>query len=137
MDIRPARAEDLGQIAKYDRHIPPERLEACIRSGFVDVLCDGGQIVGVLRWSLFWQSIPFLDLLYLDDALRGRGWGRRMMAAWESALAARGFRHVMLSTQADETAQFFYEKLGYRRAGAFLPPDQDAEELIYRKELNI
>ena len=46
-----------------------------------------------------------------------------------------GFAQVMLSTQADETSKFFYEKLGYRRIGAFLPPDQDAQELIYLKEL--
>jgi hypothetical protein len=41
----------------------------------------------------------------------------------------------MLSTQEDETAKYFYEKLGYRRIGAFLPPEQDADEIMYLKEL--
>ena len=46
-----------------------------------------------------------------------------------------GYAYTMLSTQADETAKFFYEKLGYRRVGAFLPPKQDAEEILYLKQI--
>ncbi len=137
MEIRTARPSDLPGIAKYDRHIPMDRLSDCVANGFVEVLEDGGQILGVLRWSLFWQSIPFLDLLYIDHARQGRSWGRKMMDHWEKAMYAHGFRHVMLSTQEDETAQFFYDKLGYSRIGAFLPPDQDARELMYRKELSL
>lgn len=47
----------------------------------------------------------------------------------------RGLVDVLLSTQEDETSKFFYEKLGYRLCGDFLPPDQEARELMYRKEL--
>lgn len=46
-----------------------------------------------------------------------------------------GFSAVMTSTQADETAWIFYEKRGYRRIGAFLPPLQEAEEWMYWKDL--
>ena len=99
------------------------------------MLDDNGKILGVLRWNLFWQSLPFLDLIFLDDAICGRGWGARMMARWENNMASKGFGHVLLSTQEDETSKFFYEKLGYALCGDFLPPDQDARELMYRKEL--
>ena len=135
MDIRTAVPADLEGVRQYDRHIPASRLADCIRRGLVDVLVEDGRIVGVLRWSLFWQSLPFLDLIYLDESLRGHGWGTNMMAHWETNMTAQGFSDVMLSTQSDETSKFFYEKLGYRRCGAFLPPDQDVEEWIYRKEL--
>ncbi len=99
------------------------------------MLCDGEKIVGVLRYNLFWQTIPFLDLLCIDEAYRGQGWGSKMMAAWEKAMHRLGHPHVMLSTQEDETAKFFYEKIGYRRIGAFLPPEQEADEIMYLKEL--
>ena len=135
MTIRTAVPDDLDGIRNYDRHIPVSRLEDCIRRGQVDVLEDDGKICGVLRWNLFWQSLPFLDLIFLDDSLRGKGWGTKMMARWEKTMAAQGFRHVLLSTQEDETSKFFYEKLGYRLCGDFLPPDQEARELMYRKEL--
>lgn len=45
------------------------------------------------------------------------------------------YNYVMLSTQEDETAKYFYEKLGYHRIGAFLPPEQDADEIMYLKTL--
>jgi len=50
-------------------------------------------------------------------------------------MSVQGYKNVLLSTQADETARFFYEKLGYRQIGSFLPPGQEAEELMYAKEL--
>ena len=136
MTIRTAVPADLDGIRNYDRHIPASRLEDCIRRRQVDVLVDdGGTIRGVLRWNLFWQSLPFLDLIYLDDSLRGQGWGTEMMDLWEINMAEQGFRHALLSTQEDETSKFFYEKLGYTLCGDFLPPDQEARELMYRKEL--
>lgn len=135
MTIRPASREDYPAVCQYDRHIPGEKVAECIKNRLIFVLCDAEKIVGILRYSLFWQTIPFLDLAYIDEAYRGKGLGRQMMAHWEAAMGAQGYDHVMLSTQADETAKDFYEKLGYRRIGAFLPPDQDAEELMYLKEL--
>ena len=135
MEIRPAQMCDCAGILKYDRHIPVERVRACIQSGQLDVLCEGENILGILCWNLFWQSIPFLDLLYIDGSCRGRGYGRQMMAHWEASMKTMGYTYVMLSTQEDEDAKFFYEKLGYRRIGAFLPPEQDADEIMYGKEL--
>jgi hypothetical protein len=38
------------------------------------------------------------------------GYGSRMMAHWESVMGALKFKYVMLSTQEDETAKYFYEK---------------------------
>ena len=137
MKLALANEFDLSSIAQLDAHIPTERLEACIRAGQVYVLKNGASVVGVLRYSLFWQTIPFLDLIYLDAAHRRLGHGSVMMQQWEHDMAARGYRHVMTSTQADEDAWQFYEKRGYRKAGGFFPPEQDAEEWIYQKELPV
>lgn len=135
MEIRMAAIEDMQKILKYDCHIHPDRIAKCIDSGLIDVLCDKNQIFGLLRYNLFWQSVPFLDLIYIDEAFRGKGWGSKMMAKWEESMKAMGYPYVMLSTQEDETAKYFYEKLGYRRIGAFLPPEQEADEIMYLKEL--
>lgn len=134
MEIRMAVAKDEEQILKYDCHIHRNKVGECICNGLVKVLCDGDRIVGVLRYNLFWQSIPFLDLIYIDDAYRGHGWGSKMMSDWEETMERMGYPHVMLSTQEDETAKIFYEKIGYRRIGAFLPPEQEADEIMYLKE---
>ena len=147
MIIELAQSKDKQKIAKLDSHIHPARLGECIWNGQVYVLKDdsiknGGQnhrlkdpVVGVLRYSLFWQSIPFLDLLYIDEAYRGKSYGSQMMSEWEQSMKTCGYKYVMTSTQDDETAWSFYEKLGYRKVGGFLPPEQDADEWIYLKQL--
>ena len=137
MEIRLATVEDFDRMRQYDRHIPQERLLHCLEMGQVDALWDGDRVLGILRWSLFWQTMPFVDLIFLDDACRGWGLGSKMMARWEKNRRTEGYDYGMTSTQEDETAKFFYEKLGYCRIGAFLPPDQEADELIYGKELNV
>lgn len=135
MTIERALPEQFEAIRRYDNHIPQQQLLDCIRAGYVFAIYLDAQIVGILRYSLFWQTIPFLDLLYLDETVRGKGLGTQAMARWESEMQKQGFSYVMLSTQEDETAYLFYEKLGYRKIGAFLPPEQEALELMYGKQM--
>ena len=135
MEIRLANSKDKQKIIKYDNHIHHNKVGECIWNQLVDVLCDEKKIVGVFRYSLFWKSIPFLDLLHIDENYRGKGFGRQMMEYWESVMRRMNYKYVMLSTQEDETAKYFYEKLGYRRIGAFLPPEQEADEIMYLKTL--
>ena len=73
MEIRLAGSKDKQKIIKYDSHIHHNKVGECIWNQLVYVLCDEKKIVGVLRYSLFWQSIPFLDLLYIDENYRGKG----------------------------------------------------------------
>jgi GNAT superfamily N-acetyltransferase len=135
MTIDVAKPEDFPGICCYDRHIPAERLLSCIEAGQVLVLKENMQVRGILRWSLFWQTIPFVDLIFLDFSIHGQGLGTKMMAFWEQMMEKAGYSFVMTSTQEDETAWQFYEKLGFHRIGSFLPPDQEAPELIYGKSL--
>ncbi|MBE6731669.1 MAG: GNAT family N-acetyltransferase [Ruminococcaceae bacterium] len=147
MEIRLPFGREKNKIMKLDSHIPPEALGECMHNGQVYVLIDdsvknGGlnhrlkdPVVGVLRYGFFWQTIPFLDLIILDENYRNKGFGTKMMDKWESDMKIMGYSHVMTSTQADESAYIFYEKRGYKKAGGFFPPMQDAEEIIYVKEL--
>ncbi len=134
MNIEIAALSDIAEIMKYDRHIPQEKLEKCISDGQVYLL-RSDSAVGVLRFSFFWQTIPFLDLIFLDEPYRNKGFGSEMMRKWESDMEKLGYEYVMTSTQADEDAWRFYEKIGYHRVGGFFPPEQEAEEIIYLKKL--
>ena len=57
------RKEDINAVTELDFHIPVFRLTECIERGLVYVLREKGETVVVLRYSLFWQTIPFLDHL--------------------------------------------------------------------------
>ena len=58
-----------------------------------------------------------------------------MIGSIVKVMRVMGYPYVVLFTKEDETAKFFYKKIGYRRIGAFLPPEQDADEIMFLKEL--
>ncbi len=136
IQIRQAEEKEIAKLLQYDGHIAAKTLTDCIRQGHVYAICLKNEIIGVLRYSFFWQSIPFLELLFIAPDCQRKGYGRHAMACWQQQMKQLGYRDVMTSTQADETAQFFYEKLGYIRAGAFFPPGQEAEEIMFKKTLD-
>lgn len=134
MTIRTALPSDLEVIAAHDRHISQAELVNLINLGRVTLLEVEGQFAGWLRWNLFWDNTPFLNLLYLLESCRGNGYGRELMAHWEAQMADLGYDRVMTSTASDEYAQHFYVKLGYSAIGGFTPSG-DAYEIIFEKSL--
>ena len=144
MRIETAKPNDIPKIQNLDRHIPSARLLECVDNARVLIMRDCSNtdckeleapIAGVLRYSLFWQTIPFLELLYVDEKYRRQGVGAGLMDFWENAMRSLKYKYVLTSTQADEDAWRFYEKLKYSKVGSFLPPEQEAEEWIYLKSL--
>lgn len=132
--IRPAAASDLPFLTAHDVHIAPEELIRVVAAGRVLIAELDGEPVGWLRWGMFWDNTPFMNLLYMLDGCRGQGVGRSLVAAWETRLRQSGFPLAMTSTAADECAQHFYRRLGYRDIGGFTPPG-DPYELILAKRL--
>ena len=132
MTIRTAVLSDLPVLACHDRHISQSELENLIRLGRVTIAESDGEFVGWLRWNLFWDNTPFLNMLYLLEPYRGQGYGRAMMEHWEAQMANLGYGRLMTSTAADEYAQHFYAKLGYTAIGGFTLPG-DPYELIFCK----
>lgn len=59
---------------------------------------------------------------------------RILVEHWEETMKDAGFKQVLTSSLANESAQNFYRKLGYRGVGSFVLP-QEASELIFDKEL--
>ena len=134
MDIRIAEMRDAGALLAHDRHITRARLERKIADRQILVLLDGENFAGWLRWGLFWDEHPFMNLLYLLEPYRGKGLGRALVTDWERRMKAEGHEVVMTSTQANECAQFFYRHMGYADVGSFALPG-DPLELILQKAL--
>jgi GNAT superfamily N-acetyltransferase len=70
-----------------------------------------GGVVGYTMWN--WC---FIELVWLDAALRGTGLGTELMAKAEAVAAKRGARHVYLDTFSFQ-GDGFYQKLGYEVYG--------------------
>ena len=130
MTIRTASAADFAFLAAHDPHIAPDELSSVLALGRILIAEIDGDPVGWLRWNLFWDNTPFVNLLYVLEPWRGQGIGSALMLRWEADRS--GYPAVMTSTQADEQAQHFYRKLGYRDAGALLLPGEPLEILFYK-----
>ena len=133
MTLRPAALSDLPVLAAHDHHITSAELNNLIRLGQVLIAEADGQFAGWLRWNLFWDNTPFMNLLFLLGDFRGKGYGKTLVTHWEEEMRQQGYDTVMTSTASDEYAQHFYQKLGYTAIGGFTLFDEPYELLFAKK----
>ena len=93
---------------------------------------DEENFVGWLRYNLFWDNTPFMNMLYFLEDYRGRGYGSKLVSFWEDEMKNKGYKLVLTSTQSNEDAQFFYRKIGYIDNGSFQLPDEPVELILYK-----
>lgn len=101
-----SRALDALYDAKAGHPSGWKPLCALVRDG------DGGTVLGGVWGNTYWGWLQ-VELLFVPEALRGRGFGSRLMALAEEEAVRRGCHAAWL-----ETTSFldpgFYERRGYR-----------------------
>lgn len=132
--IRFAESSDLNTLADLDKHISASELERCINSRRVIINEADGKLKGWLRFELFWDNTPFMNMLFIVDGERGKGYGAALCDFWESEMQTLGYDLVLTSTLSNENAQHFYRKRGYKDCGALILPNEPTE-IFLMKEL--
>ncbi len=115
-DEHAATAEDVAPVrtglrAFNRRHMPPsdpEPLQILLRD-------EAGTIHGGLLATTRWHWL-LVEILWVDDDHRGRGYGSALLGRAEAIARGRGCRRVALDT-AEFQALGFYQKAGYRIFG--------------------
>ncbi len=130
MIIRNAKAEDFELLHEIDQHISLENLEKSMEDGKILVAKKDGRLIGWLRWNLFWDNTPFMNLLYILEPWRGQGVGQALTEAWEEQMAGDGYSMVVTSTASNESAKHFYESQGYETIGGFTIPGEPYELMM-------
>lgn len=133
--LRPVTPADAADIARMVRrlaeatgelHKVRSTAEDFARHGFGDApaflgmlaLC-GDQPVGLSLWFYNFSSWRgdlgvYLQDIYVDEELRGRGIGKRLLAETVRRARADGATHLRLSVATDnDTAREFYARLGF------------------------
>ena len=137
-EIRYIQPQDRDFWFSLDRHLTKQEFlrKTETRQGYV--LLEDSIPVGILRYNLFWDSIPFCTLLYIAPAHQRRGYGKLLMEHWEGDMKAQSYGMVLTSTQTDEEAQHFYRAIGYKDCGGLLldiPGYRQPMELFLSKAL--
>ena len=88
------------------------------------LLAPDGEIVGGVLCEMYWGWL-YVDLLWVQEELRGQGFGHQLLTQAEEEGRQRGATNVYLDTFSFQ-APAFYEKLGYEVFGELpdYPPGQ-------------
>ncbi|HXH34151.1 MAG TPA: GNAT family N-acetyltransferase [Plantibacter sp.] len=131
--VRTASSTDLDYLLAHDRHVTAAALRRCVEEGRVLLLEERGEISGWLRWSLFWDEIPFLNMIFLSESCRGAGLGTQLLDVWEADMLKLGHARVLTSTVSNERSQNLYRRRGYADSGVLLLPGEIAELLLVKE----
>ncbi|RKN71211.1 GNAT family N-acetyltransferase [Paenibacillus ginsengarvi] len=133
MRIAAAEDSDYGYIHDRDAHILESLILPKIRGNEIYIfLSEEEQRIGWMRYGYFWDNTPFLNMIWIDEPYRGQGTGKQAVLFWEEEMRRKGCNRVMTSTMANEAAQHFYRKLGYRDAGCLLLEQEPLEILMVK-----
>ena len=132
--IRYAVPSELELLATYDHHIAKEELAALLSQKRVLVMFQENQLAGWLRYNLFWDNTPFMNMLYILEGFRGQGLGGLLVDFWEAEMKTQGYNVVMTSSLSNERGQYFYRKHSCIDCSSLLLPEEPLE-IIFRKKI--
>ncbi|WP_070969560.1 GNAT family N-acetyltransferase [Vibrio sonorensis] len=103
-----------NELKSYNmRHLPAEDVVeyACVHKD------ESGKITGGLTAEIYTNTC-FIEYLWVDDSLRGKGVGSQLVKAMEEEAKTRGVTHLYLDTYTFQ-AEGFYLKLGFEVVGRY------------------
>ncbi|MCL1900606.1 MAG: GNAT family N-acetyltransferase [Promicromonosporaceae bacterium] len=115
IDISDTQAEDLDALLEsYDADFIGDVPSGDVNIGLV---VDGELVAGAVA-SLTSFSILYVSTIYVNEAFRGFGLGRKLMDAVEERARAIGARFLRLDTF-DWQGVEFYRALGFEEVGSY------------------
>jgi len=131
--IRYAENKDYQWLKEHDIYISDEVLKFKIDLKEIYVVQADNKLIGWLRYNLFWDSIPFMNMIFFQEKYRGKGIGKKLAGYWEKEMKEKGYKNVLTSTLSNEEAQHFYRKIGYKEIGGFNYLDAPLEIMFHKK----
>jgi len=122
--IRYAIDSDKSFWFNNDKNMDEFTFENKIQNYMAYIFEDRQKKIGILRYSLFSDHIPFCNLVCIAEGYRNKGCGRALMQYWEQDMSSRGYSFTMVSSYIDDEIHHFYRKMGYRDVGGIIIPDK-------------
>ncbi len=136
--VRLAQADDLSDLQRLDPW-PKERIwRQKIAAGEVMVPELDGGVVGLMRYDLLWTTVPFLGLIEIEAAHRGKGYSWLMLSFLKDHLREQGYVALLSSSQTDEPeAQRWHLHMGFSSNGIIENiMDEGVGDVVYRLMLS-
>ena len=132
--VRLARETDIPALQKLDRWPKEHVWRQKIVAGEVIVLELEGRVIGLIRYTVLWTTVPFMGLIEIEAAHRGKGYSRILLSFLKDHLRAQGFVALLSSSQTDEPEpQRWHLHMGFSSNGLIENiMDEGVGELVYR-----
>jgi GNAT superfamily N-acetyltransferase len=134
MRVAFADPDDFDFLTREDHHVDRDVIREKVARREIMVAYADGRPVGFLRYGYLWDEIPFMNLLWVEEVSRGKGYGTQLVSSWEREMRKLGYDSAMTSSSSRELAQHLYRSLGYVDVGSLLMPDEPLE-IVFLKEL--
>ena len=136
--VRLAGPQDLAWCAGVeDRDVLPDLVKRKLDYGEILVAELRGMRVGYLRLEYLWSKLPYISLIRVNEEVRGRGIGTKMLGFLESMLREKGHEFLMSSSQTDEPrAQSWHRENGFAECGIIAGVNRGGiGEVFFRKRI--
>ncbi len=111
--------------------------ECLIKEELFTALDEHGACVGFIAFTLngAFHSFPYLHIVAVAEAARGKGVGTQLLAFFERVAFAEHSKAFLVVADFNPDARRLYERLGYRQVGAIpsLYKDGVTEYLMLKK----
>ena len=141
INIRFAEPSDLKLVRQLDPHskyIDPKKIGQKLAANEIIIVLDDTKPVGLIKFSYFWATRPYMDLIWLKEQYRSKGIGKQLLSFLEDYLVSEGHLYLMTSSEKDEPApQNWHRSQGFTPCGELaslnLPMKDVAEVFFYKK----
>lgn len=139
--IRFARLKDFKAARLFDPHseyIDKEKIRNKISQKEIIIAEDNNKIVGIIKFSYFWQTRPYMDLIFVDSKYRKTGLSKKLLDFLIKHLVENGYSYLFSSSEKQEsTAQNWHRHMGFKDMGELrdinLPHDTTTEIFFSKK----
>lgn len=138
MIIKYMEMQDKSFVMSIDKHVNDILYDKRVYTKTGYVMWEGNFPAGLMHYSIIWDTLPFLNFIFVVEKYRNRGFASQAIAFWEKDMKRQGYKMTLISAQADEDAQHLYRKLGYTDCGGLIlqnTPFDQPMEIFFRKVL--
>ena len=111
---------DLGRVYFGEQENVEESLAEGLTTEEVYAAVDGGQTLGFYWYTNHgaFHSFPYLHIIAVDEACRGRGVGTALLAHFEALVFEKSSKAFLVVADFNTRAKKLYESIGYEQVGA-------------------
>lgn len=136
-----ATLKNFYNVRKFDPHskyIDPIKIKLKIQQKQIILAVLNKQIIGILKFSYFWDTRPYMDLIYVDPDYRKEGIGKSLLNFLEDYLVREGYFYLFSSSEEPEkTPQQWHKKMGFQECGVIdkinLPHNKNREIFFFKR----